>query len=88
MRMAAAGACIALARVANAGSLFNAGRDFYVELDFVCGSGFASARGAGIADDGARACAGAARAGHGEEALLVANLAAPLALAANVGTAA
>src|SRR5580698_5659639 len=66
----------AFAGVADAGAVFDAGRDLDLHRELAGDAGFAAGGGAGVGDDGAGAAAVAAGAGYGEEALLIAELAA------------
>jgi hypothetical protein len=74
---------VAFARIANAGSIFNAARHLDVQFELAGDAGLAATGLAWIADDRAGTAARAAGAGHGEESLLIPKLAAALALAAN-----
>ena len=78
---------IAFTGLADAGSALDSGGNFDGEFEFAADAGFAPAGCAGVADDLARATAGGTCAGHGEEALLVTDLSASLALGAGGGSA-
>src|SRR6185436_6968003 len=82
---AAAAARFALAAQAKALPARDAGGDLHRQLALVLHAAGATARGAGRADDRARSAALSAGARDREEALLVAQLASPVALRARLG---
>src|ERR1035438_990196 len=79
---------VAFAGAADAGSMLDARRHFDIQRAFGADARLTSAGLAGIANNRAPTAASAAGAGHGEETLLIANLAPALALGAGRGAAA